>query len=99
MTHTYDDEQVAMNGIYPSTPEETPSPSLTASLRSSMNKLKLIRGKMRIFWGFCPKCNSDAPELYDCNVCSNYNNSYPFPPSKVTKGIWLHNYKIDLKSK
>jgi hypothetical protein len=36
------------------------------------NNLLYWRGIWRTFWGWCPKCNSDAPELYKCNIC-NYN--------------------------
>lgn len=43
-----------------------------------------IRGKFRMFWGFCPNCNSDAPELYDCPICE-YN--------KVHKTWWWARYK------
>ena len=32
-------------------------------------------------WGFCPKCNSDAPELYDCKVCK-WDDSSPFGKEK-----------------
>lgn len=38
MTHTYDDEQVAMNGIYPSTPEkETPTPKTVEEVAREIN--------------------------------------------------------------
>ena len=38
MTHTYDDEQVAMNGIYPSTPEkETPTPKTVGEVAREIN--------------------------------------------------------------
>lgn len=43
-----------------------------------MSKLrKKIIGRWRLLFGNCPKCNSDAPEMYDCNICdykNNYNN-------------------------
>ena len=32
-------------------------------------RLKIIRGRIRRFWGWCPYCNSDTSELYDCPVC------------------------------
>ncbi len=37
---------------------------------------KLFIGRWRILWGNCPACNSDAPKIYDCNICDfkkNYN--------------------------
>ena len=36
---------------------------------------KLLIGKWRMLFGFCPKCNSDAPEIDTCNVC-DYKNNY-----------------------
>lgn len=36
------------------------------------NLIKLIRGRIRIFWGLCPACNSDAPEKDTCKVCNNF---------------------------
>jgi len=36
---------------------------------------KLWRGYRRLFWyGCCPKCNSDVPELYYCNICNHYKD-------------------------
>jgi hypothetical protein len=32
------------------------------------NKSKIV-GKIRMQMGFCPRCNSDAPGLYECPVC------------------------------
>lgn len=26
------------------------------------------------FLGFCPNCNSDAPNMYDCDVCDNISS-------------------------
>lgn len=45
--------------------------------------LKIV-GKWRLLFGFCPQCNSDAPELYACPVC-NYN--------KTPKISWWAMYK------
>jgi hypothetical protein len=44
----------------------------------------LAGGRWRLLFGFCPQCNSDAPELYDCVVCT-YN--------KTKKSDWWDNYK------
>ena len=40
----------------------------------------------RSIWGWCPNCNSDAPELYDCPVC-NYDTNSPFSKDK-RKRYW-----------
>lgn len=39
-----------------------------------------------MIWGFCPACNSDAPELYDCPCC-NYATGSPFKRSQ-RKHLW-----------
>jgi len=39
------------------------------SLQTNRNR---ILGKIRLVFGFCPRCNSDAPNLYTCPVCE-YN--------------------------
>lgn len=50
--------------------------------------LTILNGRFRMFWGLCPKCNSDAPELYDCNVCNWYTTSKHGMPNKYLKRIW-----------
>lgn len=53
-----------------------------------------LRAKYRVLFGFCPKCNSDAPELYDCSVCNYYSQASgdKYPPSKSTKDKWIKKY-------
>ena len=36
-------------------------------------------------FGFCPECNSDAPEKYDCRVCCNWNEGRP---PKGLRQLW-----------
>lgn len=31
-----------------------------------------IRGSWRIYWGSCPICNSDAPEMDVCQFCGSF---------------------------
>lgn len=39
-----------------------------------MKTIKKLKGWIRLFVsGVCPKCNHDAPELYDCNICGYYS--------------------------
>ena len=47
-------------------------------------------GRVRLFWGFCPECNSSAPEMYSCPTCKNYHSATgdPFPPTDDTKVKW-----------
>lgn len=50
---------------------------------------KLI-GRWRLFLGFCPECNSDAPGLYTCPVCHYYSGHYP--PSRFRRARWWVRY-------
>lgn len=49
----------------------------------------LIRGRIRLFWGFCPACNSDAPEKDNCIVCDNF---YGCSTVKETR-MWWQRFK------
>ena len=46
--------------------------------------LKYISGWHSYIWGYCPECNSDAPELYDCSVCE-WDTMSPFRRVKKKK--------------
>ncbi len=35
-------------------------------------RLLKLRGYVRILFGFCPVCNSDAPALDDCTFCKGF---------------------------
>jgi len=65
-------------------------------------RLSLIKGRLRLRYGFCPMCNSDAPELYDCPVCDGYHSARgdKYPPVIDTKDKWWSGYKgaIDAKA-
>ena len=65
--------------------------------------LSFMQGKWRLALGFCPMCNSDAPELYDCPCCNYYSSASgdPFPPPKYIKDAWWKEYKgaVDMKLK
>ena len=57
--------------------------------------IRYLIGKTRIRLGFCPLCNSDAPELYTCPCCNFYSSASgdPFPPTLATKSDWWKTYK------
>ena len=61
--------------------------------------LKFLKGWHRIELGFCPICNSDAPELYDCHFCSGRHSARgdKFPPSREIKDEWIEKYKMILR--
>ncbi len=67
-----------------------------------MKILKLIRGFFRLFvWGVCPKCNHDAPLLYDCNVCNYYEDLDKYKVNQTKeqrKKIW-RKYNSTFKTK
>lgn len=53
---------------------------------------KLI-GWWRLWWHFCPACNSDAPEVDKCQVCEGYRTSRDgYPPSVETKARWWRRF-------
>lgn len=62
-----------------------------------MNRyIKLFNGWIRLFiWGVCPKCNHDAPKLYDCNICEYYDKlpRYKSSQTKEQKVVVWINFK------
>jgi hypothetical protein len=56
-----------------------------------------IIGKWRLVWKLCPNCNSDAPKLYDCEVC-NYDTQSFHRWNKTIKNLWWNKY-VKLKKK
>jgi len=60
--------------------------------------MKKIRGRIRLWiWGLCPKCNSDAPELYDCPVCEYYKYVPRYKVTRIQKKIAWKRFKQVLK--
>lgn len=51
-----------------------------------------IIGGWRLWRGYCPECNLDAPELYECPVCQYYSGRWP--PSEDTKQAWWNRWKL-----
>ena len=55
----------------------------------------------RLLWwwrtlrGYCPKCNSDAPKIDMCGVCSGYRYPSPFPPPWYLRMKWLFLCELD----
>ena len=67
-----------------------------AGLASDLTQmLGILTAKWRLFFGFCPKCNSDAPAIDSCNVC---NGERSYPPSKHKKQTWFNTYKQELEN-
>lgn len=58
--------------------------------RGILRALFYITGRVRIFLGVCPLCNSDAPMVYECSVCKgfHFHNRYD-RPSMLIKLQWL----------
>lgn len=60
-----------------------------------ISAFKRIVGGIRIFFGFCPECNSDAPEVDSCPVCDRYRSigvGMEFPPSAARKALWWERF-------
>jgi hypothetical protein len=53
--------------------------------------LSMLKPRFRVALGYCPLCNSDAPELDDCPLCDGYHTARgdTFPPPKELKRKWL----------
>ena len=55
-------------------------------------------GYKRLWFGFCPRCNSDAPLVDTCGTCNRAydkdgrdvkNTRELYPPTLATKALWL----------
>lgn len=33
--------------------------------------IRRVIGSYRMLWGWCPRCNSDAPHIYTCAICKS----------------------------
>lgn len=58
-----------------------------------------LRGGWRLAWGFCPKCNSDAPAKDTCTVCRWTYVLYPvvFPPPPPLRKVWWQTFLRGIK--
>ena len=56
--------------------------------------MKWLVGRWRLFWGLCPMCNSDAPEVDICRVCEGWRGVYS--PLKDIKEVWWWMRYMDL---
>lgn len=73
------------------------------------SRLRRLLGRIRLWHGFCPRCNSDAPWVDKCAVCKSVheggvtvpNNRQQYPPSIATKALWwycwVHPSMIDIQ--
>jgi hypothetical protein len=59
-------------------------------------QLKMITPRFRVFLGFCPLCNSDAPELDCCPLCDGYHriNGDEYPPPTSLRRDWLKQIRV-----
>lgn len=57
--------------------------------------VSMARARYRSIFGFCPICNSDAPELYDCPLCGGYHSvrGDTWPPPAKLRSQWLEEYR------
>jgi hypothetical protein len=75
---------------------EPTSQAQGSPLERMVSFLRRLRGRWRLWWGLCPACNSDAPELYSCPVCEYYSSASgdPFPPTADTKALWWGRWSV-----
>jgi hypothetical protein len=53
----------------------------------------VIRGGIRIMFGFCPKCNSDAPGIDNCMVCNGYRwGGFGDKPDSARLKVWWYKF-------
>jgi hypothetical protein len=66
-----------------------------------IQRLKLIRGWWRFkVFGFCPACNSDAPGIYNCQVCGGWR--YPGDGrvrQRLARELWWGRFLVRLRLK
>lgn len=64
-------------------------------------KIDRLIGKWRLFHGYCPRCNSDAPAVDKCSVCKQvhidgenltFKNIRHYPPNTATKALWWYSW-------
>lgn len=48
-------------------------------------------GKWRLYWNYCPECNSCAPKMQGCAVCNADTKSY-FVWNKEVEQTWWRRY-------
>lgn len=64
------------------TPEVKP-----VQVNKPLTLIEQIRGFIRCrIWRVCPRCNSDAPEKYECKVCDNF---YGYATRSKCKRWWI----------
>jgi hypothetical protein len=56
-----------------------------------------LRGRYRMLYSFCPACNSAAPEIDTCPICSGYRWSKEGKPTKYALREWWSRYTTFLK--
>lgn len=58
----------------------------------------LMRGRWRLLWGFCPACNSDAPGVYDCQVCGGWQTPGDGHVNQhIDKSLWWRRFYTRLR--
>lgn len=51
--------------------------------------LVYLRGLFRVWFGFCPICNSDAPELDSCSFCGSFRGYRDKTARKDLRSKWV----------
>ena len=56
---------------------------------------KRIQGRIRLFFGVCPECNSDSPKMYNCFVCDK--GLFDLFNNKGSKGVMWERFILKKK--
>ena len=57
--------------------------------------LVYLRGRWRIYFGSCPMCNSDAPEIDACEFCESFHGWRDKSARRALLSEWLAYTKRD----
>lgn len=58
-----------------------------------MRLLERLIGRWRLYRGYCPACNLDAPAVDTCDVCANYHAGKPWPPDHLQLESWRRRWE------
>jgi hypothetical protein len=56
-----------------------------------MGLLEKLIGRWRLWRGYCPACNLDAPAIDTCPVCHGFDSAAPttpWPPGHMQLELW-----------
>lgn len=52
------------------------------------DSFQLAKGKWRLYWNYCPECNSYAPKIKSCDVCNCDTKAYYHWNDEIKQTWW-----------